>query len=151
MLKAITLFGAVAVLSLAASGSAAKPAPKPVAKKVFPSRLLPLTEGEMFSGNESGCQLSFMQGNDSFIFIIDHRFTIKTETGVHNCTITDEEFSGFGSGPTKVSCGGRTLSIKSTGPTKSYPEADSAETPSALTMSEKGKSRTVQGMWGSAC
>lgn len=153
MLKPLTLTATVIALSLVAAGSAAKPAPKSKAKpkEVFPSRLLPLTEREMFSGPETGCQFAFSQGDDDFIFIIERRFTIKTEKGVHNCTITDEQFSGWGSGPVDVSCGGRSLSLKPTGPGKSYPEADSAEGPAALTMTQDGRSRTVQGKWSSAC
>lgn len=139
-----------------AVGSAAKPAPKsPAAKSkaqaVFPSRLLPLTEAEMFAGPETGCEFAFSQGDDSFIFVIGHRFTIKTDKGVHHCPITDEQFSGFGSDGTAVDCGGRRLSVQQTGPGKSYPETDSAEVPIALTMQQAGRSRTVLGKWSSAC
>lgn len=147
MWKSLTLTAAVAALSLTATGSTAKPAAKPV----VPSRLLPLSENDMFSGPETGCQLAFSQGNDSFIFIIGSRFTFRTAAGINNCVMPQDEFSGFGSDDTAMTCSGRKFVIRRTGKTKSYPEADSAETPSALTMTEGGKSRTVKGMWSSAC
>lgn len=124
---------------------------KPKSKEAFPSRLLPLREAEMFSGPETGCQFAFSQGNDSFIFIIGHRLTIRTDAGVQNCKITDAQFGGLGSDTTTMSCGKRTLSIRPTGPSKSYPEADSTVGPAALTMNEAGRTRTVNGRWSIAC
>lgn len=149
MLKSLMLIAAVLTLSLTATGSTAKPTSK--ATPVVPSRLLPLSENDMFSGPETGCQLAFSQGNDSFIFIIGSRFTYRTAAGINNCVMSQDEFSGFGSDNTAMSCGGRKFVIRATGKTKSYPEADSAETPANLTMTEAGKSRTVKGMWSSAC
>lgn len=147
MLKPLMLTAATITLSLTATGSTAKPAAKPA----VPSRLLPLSEQDMFSGPETGCQLAFSQGNDSYIFVIERRFTYRTDAGINNCVMSDSEFEGFGSDSTPVTCGGRKFSIRETGKTKSYPEADSAETPAALTMTQDGKSRTVKGMWSSAC
>ena len=149
MRKTAIFVSAVLALSMVATVSSAKPASK--AKPVVPSRLLPLSEAEMFSGDESGCQLAFSQGNDNFIFIIDHRFTIKTSAGVQNCTMTQDQYERFGTDSTAMICGGRQLVVRPTGPGKSYPEADSAEGPAALTMTESGKSRTVKGKWSSAC
>lgn len=147
MLKSLTLTVAATALSLAATGSTAKPAAKPA----VPTRLLPLSDKDMFSGPETGCQLAFSQGNSSYVFVIGNRFTFRTEAGINNCTMSQEEFSGFGSDTTPMTCGGRKFVIRAIGKTKSYPEADSAETPSAMTMTEGGKSRTVKGMWSSAC
>ena len=146
MLRIMMMAAAVAP-AFAATGSTAEPAAKPA----VPSRLLPLSEQDMFSGPETGCQLSFSQGNDSFIFIIGSRFTYRTDAGITNCTISQEDFSGFGSDNRAMFCGGRTFAIRATGNTRTYPQADSAETPAALTMTEAGESRTVRGIWGSAC
>ena len=147
MLKSQIFMVAATALTFAATSSSAKPTTKPV----VPSRLIALSEADMFSGPETGCQLAFSQGNSSYVFVIGNRFTFRTEVGINNCTMSQEEFSGFGSDTTPMTCGGRKFVIRAIGKTKSYPEADSAETPSAMTMTEDGKSRTVKGMWSSAC
>ena len=126
------------------------PAPAQSAPRV-PSALLPLSDKDIASTRESGCQFSFSQGRNTYIFMIGADFLMRTERGLSLCKITDAQFQSLGEGRGAMACGGRKVVIRRTGKIESNPEADSASGPAALTMTEGTRSRTVRGDWGSAC
>lgn len=130
--------------------SVALPAPAQSAACV-PSALLPLSEKDFASTQETGCQFLFSQGRSAYIFMIGSDFLMRTQQGLATCKITDVQFQSLGEGRGAVTCGGRKLAIRRTGKVQSNPESDSASGPAALTMTESTRSRTVRGDWGSAC
>ena len=130
--------------------ASALPMPAQSAARV-PSALLPLTEQDFSSTQETGCQFSFAQGRNTYIFMIGADFLMRTQQGLATCKITDAQFQALGEGRGAVICGGRKLAIRRTGKVQSNPEADSASGPASLTMTEGTRSRTVRGDWGSAC
>jgi len=140
----------VLVAAAALLASAALPAPAQSAARV-PSALLPLSDKDMESTQETGCQFLFSQGRSTYIFMIGSDFLMRTQQGLATCKITDAQFQSFGEGRGAVACGGRKLAIRRTGKVQSNPESDSASGPAALTMTEGTRSRTVRGDWGSAC
>lgn len=127
----------------------AQPAPAP--SSIMPTPLRPLSDVDASRATETGCQFVFGQGDDTYLFIIGRSLLMRTERGFHHCTITDAQFTGFGEGATRVPCGGRTLAVRRTGRGVSNPEADSAQGPATLTMSQGRFTRSVRGWWGSAC
>ena len=119
-----------------------------------PAPLLPLSDKDAYSTNEMGCQFAFDQGRRTYLFMIGRHLIIRTapgRAGLHACPITDRQFGAFGDGPARITCAGRTLSIRRTGRTIGHPEADSAESPAALSITRAGRTRTMNGRWGSAC
>jgi hypothetical protein len=116
------------------------------------SRLLPLSEEDLATSAETGCQFTFSQGDATYIHMIGLDFLIRTADGLHKCLISQTQWDGFGVGSgTTIACGGRRLSLRRTGPTKAYPETDSAGGSAVLTMAEGARSRTLRGDWGIAC
>lgn len=116
-----------------------------------PSPLLPLSEADMASTAETGCQLAFTQGRGTYLFVIGHSLLMRTAKGLSTCTVTEAQFQEFGEKPTAILCGGRALAMRRTERVASHPDADSADGPASLTMMEGGVSRVVRGNWGSAC
>jgi hypothetical protein len=114
-------------------------------------RLLPLSDPDAYSTNESGCEFGFRQGRDTFVFMIGRSLILRDAAGRHVCRITDRQFGRFGYGPTAISCAGRRFTLRQTGPVVSHEEADSAEGPAALTIRQGGRTRVVTGRWGTAC
>lgn len=109
-----------------------------------------LSEQDMSSTRESGCTCMFNKGRSSYIQMIGNEFMVRTGAGRQVCRITDRQFGNF-SQRRPIACGGWTFTLRHTGRTISHPEADSAETPSALTM-VRGRTRfVVNGTWGCAC
>lgn len=151
MRRIVTTMGAATIAGIGLTASSAATAPR---SPLLPSALLPLSDHDSYSTNETGCQFAFTQGNDTYLFMIGHSVIIRTapgRAGLNACTISDAQFSAFGDGPGTVSCGGRTLGVRRTGRVTSHEEADSADGPAALTMTQAGHTRTVRGAWGSAC
>ena len=130
--------------------SAALPAPAQSAARV-PSALLPLSEKDFASTQETGCPFLFSQGRSTYIFMIGSDFLMRTQQGLATCKITDAQFQSLSQGRGAVGCGGRKLAIRRSGKVQPNPESDSASGPASLTMTEGTRSRTVRGDWGSAC
>lgn len=123
------------------------------AKPVLPAALLPLSDRDMTTG-ESGCESAFTQGNTSFVYVQNSSLILRTAPGAAGrklCHLTQAQQEGFGSGPTTASCGGLRLSIRPTGRGTAHPEADSSESPAALSLGDGTHSRVIRGVYGTAC
>jgi hypothetical protein len=121
-------------------------------RAVLPPPLLPLSEKDMRSTDDTGCETSISQGDDTFIFIIGNSFILRTApgaAGLQICHPTDAMNFDTGGGP--VTCGGRKLSMRHVGKSVGHEEADSVEGSGILTMSDATHSRQVKVSWGTAC
>ena len=133
-------------LSVAAATPASRTAP-------LPPPLLPLSDADTTTG-ESGCESYFTQGAKSFVYVQNSNLILRTAPGAGGrqlCHLTQAQQEGFGSGPTTVTCGDRRLAIRPTGRGTAHPEADSSESPAALTLGDGTHSRVIAGRYGTAC
>lgn len=120
--------------------------------EALPSRLLPLSDADLATSTETGCQFTFGQGNSTYIFMIGRDFVIRTADGLNKCPILQAQWDGFGTDRrTIVACGGRRLSLQRLGRTEANAATDSAGGGAVLTMAEGARSRTIRGDWGTAC
>jgi hypothetical protein len=139
---------AIALLTIGAAAPAA-PATK---RAVLPSPLLPLSEKDMYSTGESGCETSISQGKDTFIFIIGDSLILRTAPGAKGLQVCKpDDVANFDTSDKPVSCGNRTLRMRHVGKTIGHPQADSSEGSGVLTMSDGTNSRQVKVSWGTAC
>jgi hypothetical protein len=83
--------------------------------------------------------------------MIGHEFMIRTHSGRQACRITDAQFSNFSETHGKIACAGMSLSVRRTGRVRQHPEADSAEGPANLIVSQGRSNRVIPGNWGCAC
>ena len=123
------------------------------AKPLLPAPLLALSERDTTTG-ESGCESSFTQGNTSYVYVQNASLILRIAPGTAGrklCRLTQAQQEGFGSGPTTASCGGLKLSIRPTGRGSAHPEADSSDSPAALTLGVGTHSRVIRGVYGTAC
>lgn len=113
--------------------------------------LLPLSEADLTSTSEMGCECSFNRGRDALARVIGNELTIRTGSGLQACRISDAEFAAFSAGRADRACGGVQLNLRRTGRVSSHPESDSAEWPASLGVSRGRARRTLAGRWGCAC
>ena len=119
----------------------------------LPPPLLPLSDADTTTG-ESGCESAFTQGDKTFVFIRNSSLIVRTAPGAVGrqlCHLTQAQQEGFGGGPMTVRCGDRRLAIRPTGRGTAHPEADSSESPAALTLGDGTHSRVIAGRYGTAC
>jgi hypothetical protein len=83
--------------------------------------------------------------------MIGHDFMIRTSAGLVICRISDAQFGAFGDGPATIACGSLRLSVRRTGKIIAHEEADSAEGPALLTVSQGRSKNAIKGDWGTAC
>lgn len=139
---ALTALGTAALAAMASGSQATSMIPG--------GPLLRLSESQMSDTREMGCTCTFNRGRAAYVQMIGNEFMIRTRAGRQVCRITDRQFSNF-SERTPVTCAGMSFRLRHTGRTVSHMESDSAETPSALTVTQ-GRTRTVlSGTWGCAC
>jgi hypothetical protein len=121
-------------------------------RAVLPPPLLPLSESDMRTTNETGCETSISQGKDTFIFIIGQSLILRTAPGAKGLQVCKpDDVVNFDTSGKPVSCGDRKLSMRHVGKTVGHPEADSSEGSGVLTMSDGTHSRQVKVSWGTAC
>ena len=145
--KVMRTLASVVVLTIASQTAAAPPA-RPAAAL---AGLTPLSEKDMGRTREMGCQSSFTHGRDTLIFMIGHDFMVRTNAGLAICRISDRQFGSFGDGPAAITCGGRRLAVRRTGKIIAHEEADSAEGPALLTVTQGRVKTAIKGDWGTAC
>ena len=112
--------------------------------------LRPLSERDQRAAHGSGCQLSFDNGRNTLVYVLEHEYMIRTGAGRTVCRINDAQFSRLSEGGS-MSCGGYRITIRQTGRTVTHEASDSASTPATLTVSGRGRPWSVRGQWGSAC
>ena len=115
------------------------------------SALRGLSEQDMATSGESGCQITFTHGNNTLIFMIGHDILMRGAQGLQTCSVTDQQFGDFGSPTAAVSCGGRSLRVRRTGRIVSHEESDSSESPAMLTITQGHRRQTIRGVLGAAC
>ena len=113
--------------------------------------LLPLSERDLRSTSESGCECTFRIGRSTLVRTIGNELTIRIRAGRQVCRITDAQFSALSNGRGTASCAGLRLSLRPTGPVTTHPESDSADGPAALSLSARPPRRWHAGRWGCAC
>ena len=138
-----------AALIVFASGSAiiAQPRRAPPTAPLYP-----LSERDLSDTQNSGCECMFRMGRRTTLFrIIEDELTIRTSAGRQVCRISDEQFSAISDGEGAGDCAGIRMSVRRTGPLRVIPEADSADGPAVLTLTQGETRRTLSGNWGCAC
>lgn len=123
-----------------------------VKRAVLPPPLLPLSEKDMRSTGGTGCETSISQGDDTFVFIIENSFILRTAPGTKGLQVCHPaDVVNFENGGVTVNCGARKLSMRQVGKTTGHEEADSVEGKGVLTLSDGTHSRDVKISWGTAC
>ena len=113
--------------------------------------LLPLSEQDLSSTSESGCECIFRIGRADLVRVIGNELTLRTRAGRQVCRMTDAQFSALTNGRGTARCAGMRLSLRPTGPVTAHPESDSADGPAALSLSAGRPQRWHSGRWGCAC
>lgn len=129
------------------SGTA--PAAQPAGAASVP--LQPLSEEDMFSTAQMGCNCMFDSRNSTYLFAIGDELMVRTAAGLQVCPITHAQLQSFGESGGDVPCGGVRVSIRDTGARISHVESDSSSAPSTLTVTQSGVTGTLDGSWGCAC
>lgn len=121
-------------------------------RAILPPPLLPLSDKDMYSTGETGCETSISQGRDTFLFIIGDSLILRTASGAKGLQVCKpDDVTNFDSSGRAVSCGGRKFSMRHVGKAIGHEEADSVEGKGVLTMSDGTNSRQVKVSWGTAC
>lgn len=121
-------------------------------RAVLPPPLLPLSDKDMYSTGETGCETSISQGKDTFIFIIGDSLILRTAPGADGLQVCKpNDVTNWDSSGKVAVCGGRKLSMRQVGKSIGHEEADSVEGNGVLTMSDGTHSRQVKVGWGTAC
>jgi hypothetical protein len=142
-----------AIMIAAAAGLVAgvgRPAALGARSAPAPALLRPLSDSDQAATRESGCQLSFNSRRSTLVYVIGHDFMVRTNAGRAVCRIRDAEFSALSRGGSR-SCGGVRLTIRPTGRSIGNQASDSSSGPATLTVTNRGRSWTVRGIWGTAC
>ncbi|MCD2325424.1 hypothetical protein LQ953_15500 [Sphingomonas sp. IC-56] len=113
--------------------------------------LLPLTEADLNRTHETGCAFSFARANQTLLQAIGRDLMLRTSQGFDLCRFDQTTLDAFTGGTRALNCGGRTLRLRKTGATQSFPESDSAGWPASLTVTTGKASRTLRGDAGVAC
>lgn len=119
-----------------------------------PRLLLPVSDGDIDRLKSMGCESAFVQGQTSYTFMRNNSLLLRTalgRAGLHRCDFTDAQIAGFGDGPRQLTCGGRRVAIRRIGRVTSYSEADSADFPAELTVTDGIRRATLRGRYGTAC
>ncbi|MBS0478503.1 MAG: hypothetical protein JSR79_04300 [Proteobacteria bacterium] len=147
----VTRIAAIAAAAVLVAGLAV-PGATATKRAVLPPPLLPLSEKDMYSTKETGCETSVGQGKDTFIFLIGESMILRTAPGPKGLQVCrPPNVYDFDDTGKSVVCGDRRLSLKHVGKAVSHPEADSSEGSGILTMSDGTNSRQVKVSWGTAC
>ena len=112
--------------------------------------LFPLSERDLSSASGSGCQLSFDAGGRAYIYAIGNELMIRTGAGRAVCPISNRQFAALSEGGSH-SCRGTSLTIRQSGGVDVQEASDSSSAPATLTVTNRGRSWTVSGNWGTAC
>ncbi len=121
-------------------------------RAVLPPPLLPLSDKDMYSTGETGCQTAISQGKDTFIFIVGDSMILRTAAGPKGLQVCKpDDVTNWDDSGRAAACGGRKLSMRHVGKAIGHQEADSVEGNGVLTMSDGKNSRTVKVQWGTAC
>ena len=113
--------------------------------------LLPLSEADMNRGSETGCTFSFGPGNATLVQAIGSEVMVRTPERFNLCRMDEAQVTAFTDGKGVVSCGGRQLRLRRTGPLRSHPASDSASWRATLTILHGRSSQTIRGLGGVAC
>ena len=116
--------------------------------------LLPVSDRDIEQVKGMGCESAFVQKTTSYTFMRNSSFLLRTapgRAGLHLCEFTDAQTDGFGEGAKQLACGGRRVAIRRIGRVTSYPEADSADFPAELSVTDGIRRATLRGRYGTAC
>jgi len=144
---------ATASLALLAgvSGSAAMTSPQPEPTKQARVLLLPLSEADLTSTQETGCTCTMEVRNRSLVQAIGNELMVRTRAGRQVCRLTDARFQQISGATGTYRCGGLSMTLRRTGRSQSHQESDSFTVPAALAVSQGRARQTLNGIWGCAC
>ena len=140
---------ALAALGTFVAGTSAITAQPRSARAAAP--LLALSDRDLSSTRESGCECTFRNGRATLARIIGNELTVRTRAGRQVCRLTETQFATLAEARGSVSCGGMRLGLRRTGRVTSHPESDSSDGPASLSLSQGRARRTLAGRWGCAC
>ena len=142
----LTAMAAALVGVVAGSSTTAQPRRAPSTAPLFP-----LSQSDLGATRQSGCECTFRVGRRTLFQMIGDELTVRTGAGRRVCRISDEQFSAISDGNGTGACAGVRMSVRRTGPLRVRPEADSADGPASLSLSQGRMRRTLAGRWGCAC
>lgn len=116
-----------------------------------PTSLHPLTEDDLNRTQEAGCTFTFSKGNATLLQAIGRDLMLRTSQGFALCRFDQLQLDAFTDAKRPLTCGGRTLRLRKSGTTQSFPESDAAGWPATLTLTNGKASKTLRGDAGVAC
>lgn len=113
--------------------------------------LLPLSDQDEQSTQETGCTSTFTHGTHDYLQLIDTELLFRDRHGLHACRLTRAATEALETGRGNVSCAGYWLGIRSSGKATSNLASDSSSRRAILTIDRGGAANSMRGIWGVAC
>ncbi|MEG3175606.1 hypothetical protein U1872_05135 [Sphingomonas sp. RB3P16] len=116
-----------------------------------PAPLLPLSDQDERSTQETGCTSTFTRGRQDYLQLVGTELLLRDQHGLHACHFTEAATDDLETGRRSVSCSGYRLRIRSSGKATSNLASDSSSRRAALTIDRGGVATSMRGIWGAAC
>ena len=113
--------------------------------------LLPLSDQDERSTQETGCTSTFTRGRQDYLQLVGTELLLRDRQGLHACHFTEAATEDLETGHGSVSCSGYRLSIRSSGKATSNLASDSSSRGAVLTIDRTGVATSMRGIWGVAC
>jgi hypothetical protein len=115
-----------------------------------------LSDDDMMTMQEMGCEFGFGPGNTSFLFGKTDKLMMRRGNAANDrftCRVEQDEMDRFQEGKATVSCGEFDLTLRKVGKLVGHEEADSQTWPAELTVVDtlKHRRRVIRGEAGVAC
>jgi hypothetical protein len=140
MFTAVVAAAAWALVGIHAESGAQAPAP-----------LLPLSDQDEQSTQETGCTSTFTFGTRDYLQLVDTELLLRDRHGLHACRFTEAATDALETGRGNISCAGYRLGIRSFGKATSNLATDSSSRRAVLTINRGGAVTSMRGIWGVAC
>jgi hypothetical protein len=114
-------------------------------------RLLPLSDQDERSTQETGCTSTFTLGRYDYLQLVGTELLLRDRNELHSCRFTTVATEDLETGRGNVSCAGYRLRIRSFGKATSNLASDSSSRRAVLTIDRDGVATSMRGIWGVAC
>lgn len=113
--------------------------------------LLPLSDQDERSTQETGCTTTFTLGRQDYLQLVGSELLLRDQHGLHACRFTEASTENLETWRGSVSCSGYRLRIRSSGKSTSNLASDSSSRRAVLTVDRGGGATSMRGIWGVAC
>jgi len=113
--------------------------------------LLPLSDQDEQSTQETGCTSTFTLGMHDYLQLIGTELLLRDRRGLNACRLTGAATEALETGRGNVFCAGYLLRIRSSGKATANLASDSSSRRATLTIDRGGAATSMRGIWGVAC